>query len=271
MKSIIVTNLPLVTSEKDLFLILLRLTPGLKRIIVPEDSENIGQTFGMLIAHYISHDHAANAIESLKKNNNIFQKKVSACWKEPYMDFLSDLSKETRVIYIKNIAFTLSLEELQKILHQYGPIKRITKYATKAYVEFENIVNAQKAMNELNDKLIQGTYWRVFAAKVFDKEKFKEKNEKNLSFSKNFLEEVEQEKILKFINNGVNSEETTTYQFKAKNILENIKQGLLTQIDELKKHASFLKSEEKGMSPEIKKKVHIEEKGERSSDLKTLE
>lgn len=243
MKTIIVTNLPVYVSEKDLFLILLRLTPGLKRIIIPENSDTIGETFGMAIAHYITHEHASHALESLEKCNNIFQRKVQACWKEPYMDFLSDLSKETRTIYIKNLSFGLGIEELHSVLSQYGEIKKISKYATKAYVEYGEINMAQKAMNDLNDKFIKGTFWRVFPAKVFDKDRYKEKSDKNQTFSKNFLEEAEQEKLSRYLLSTSPEDRKEEYQIKSKSILESVRQSLFSQVESLKKQCSTLKSE----------------------------
>lgn len=44
MKSIIIENIPLIVPEKDLFLILHRLTPGIKKITIADDPEINGKT-----------------------------------------------------------------------------------------------------------------------------------------------------------------------------------------------------------------------------------
>ena len=268
MKNLVVSNLPMVASEKDLFLILLRLTPGLKRIIVPENSEVPGRTLTIIIANYISHDHALYALEALKKTNNIFQKKVSACWKEPFTDVLGDISLETRTVYIKNIAFNVTVEEIKNIMEEYGKIKKISKFATKAFVEFDLISSAKKALESLNEKRVKGTFWRIYPAKRFDSERFREKNDKNSTFSKNFLDDYDQQKLLKFAYDGTMDETHTNYQIKAKNILDHAKNVLSSQIEALKTQYNNLKKDnfdrhhpdklEKLGSPDNKKKIHID-------------
>ncbi len=52
MKTIIISKLPSVISEKDLFLILHTITPGLKRIIIADDADLEGRTKNMALAVY---------------------------------------------------------------------------------------------------------------------------------------------------------------------------------------------------------------------------
>ena len=268
MKSLVVSNLPIVASEKDLFLILLRLTPGLKRIILPENAEEPGRIMGLIIANYVSHDHAVHALDSLRKTNNIFQKKVNACWKEPFTDVLGELSVESRALYIKNIGFNVTVEEIRGVLEEYGKINRITKLATKAFVEFEGVGNAKKAMESLNERRVKGTFWRIYPAKRFDSERFKEKNDKNLTFSKNFLEDFDQQKLLKYFYDQSVDETNTAYQMKAKNIMDHAKGVLGGQIEALKTQYSSLKRENfdrhmpDRLSPEGRKKVHLDREEE---------
>ena len=264
MKNIIVSNLPVVSSEKDLFLILLRLTPGLKRIIVPENAETPGRTLTVIIANYITYEHALHALEALKKTNNIFQKKVDACWKEPFTDILGELSFDTRAIYVKNLGFNAGIEEIKGICEEYGNIRKISKFANKAFIEYEG-KEARKACEEMNGKRLKSTFWRVFPAKRFDFERFKEKNEKNLTFSKNFLDDFDQQKLLRFAYDGIIDETHMNYQIKAKNINDHAKNVLMGQIEALKIQYASLKREnfdrhhpDKLMSP--KKKIHGEER-----------
>lgn len=262
MKNLVISNLPLISSEKDLFLILLRLTPGLKRIIVPENPENPGRTYGIILANYLSHEYAAHGLEALKKTNNIFQKKVSACWKEPFTDVLGELSLETPTIYIKNLSFNVTMEEIKVLLEEYGKIKRICKYVNKAFVEFEMVSSAKKALEGLNEKRVKGTFWRIYPGKRFDSERYRERNYKNLTFSKNFLDDFDQQKLLKLAYDGDVDETHLNYQMKAKNILDNAKAVLGLQIEALKKQYNNMKKENfddnLSNSPEIRKKVHIE-------------
>jgi hypothetical protein len=56
MKTIIVSKLPSVISEKDLFLILNNITPGLKRIIIADDADLEGRTKNMALAVYNNYE-----------------------------------------------------------------------------------------------------------------------------------------------------------------------------------------------------------------------
>lgn len=57
MKSIIIQGLPKVFNEKDLFIILNQHTPGfLKRVIIADNPEIIGETMGVAVAIYQSYE-----------------------------------------------------------------------------------------------------------------------------------------------------------------------------------------------------------------------
>jgi hypothetical protein len=67
MKSIVISNLPTVMSEKDLFLILSTQTPeGLKRVIIIDDPEISGKTMGVAIVNFVTYENAAKAHEILQ-------------------------------------------------------------------------------------------------------------------------------------------------------------------------------------------------------------
>ena len=160
------------------------------------------------------------------------------------------------------------MEEIKVVLEEYGKINRITKLATKAFVEFEGVGNAKKAMESLNERRVKGTFWRIYPAKRFDSERFKEKNDKNLTFSKNFLEDFDQQKLLKYFYDQSIDETNTAYQMKAKNIMDHAKGVLGGQIEALKTQYSSLKRENfdrhmpDRLSPEGRKKVHLDKEEE---------
>lgn len=67
MKQIVITNLPDVFSHKDLFLILNSMTPGIKRIIVPDNPNPTlpGETMNIAIAIYENFQMAQEALKVL--------------------------------------------------------------------------------------------------------------------------------------------------------------------------------------------------------------
>jgi hypothetical protein len=62
MKTIIISKLPSVISEKDLFLILHTITPGLKRIIIADDADLEGRTKNMALAVYSCKNNKLNKL-----------------------------------------------------------------------------------------------------------------------------------------------------------------------------------------------------------------
>ena len=88
MKSFIITNLPMVFSEKDVFTILHKYSQGLKRVIIADDSEISGKTLNTLVAVYIDHESAKQGYNALLANPVVFSNPVSVCWKEPSYDII---------------------------------------------------------------------------------------------------------------------------------------------------------------------------------------
>ncbi len=126
MKTIIISNLPEIVSEKDLFLILLRLTPGITKIELPENSET-HRTYGIALVKYNDFELARAALDIFKSNSNIYERKVSICWKDPLQDLSYEISFETNAIYIKNISLGISIDDLKSLMQKFGKIIRIKK------------------------------------------------------------------------------------------------------------------------------------------------
>lgn len=241
MKTIIISKLPEIVSEKDLFLILLRLTPGITKIELPEDSET-HRTYGIALVKYTDFDLAKAALEIFKSNPSIYERKVSFCWKDPFQDFSFEISLETNAIYLKNISIGIFIEDLKSLMEKYGKIIRIKKYATKAYIEYAKREDALNALENLNDKTLLGSIWKMYPAKKFDIVKHRESVDKNITFSKNFLEDYDQQKLSKFAYDGIVDDSHSNFIVKAKTILENARNTRLNEITALKMQYTSLKN-----------------------------
>ena len=62
MKSIVITNLPKIFSEKDLFLYLWNLNRGLKHIVIADDPEHSQYTLNTVVAIYANNETAITAL-----------------------------------------------------------------------------------------------------------------------------------------------------------------------------------------------------------------
>ncbi|TFJ85319.1 hypothetical protein NSK_003742 [Nannochloropsis salina CCMP1776] len=96
----------------------------------------------------------------------------------------------TRVLYVRNLPFKLSSEELYDIFGKYGPIRQIRVGAAnenrgKAFVIYEDIYDAKDALEHLNGFNVCGRYLVVL---YFHPEK--EQKRMNLEKQRKEVEEL---------------------------------------------------------------------------------
>lgn len=238
MRSLIINNIPDVMNEKDFFLILNKATPNLKRVVIADDSEVgsphkiPGKTLGVAVASYHTYDDALNAIGKLN-NLDVLGKKLSCSWKDPNFDIITELSFETRVLYIKNLSSQTTVPRLKEVCEKHGRVFRIKKYATKAFVEFDSIKAAKDAYENLNEKRIDGLIWKIFPARKYDAEKERDLPDRNICFSKNFITEVDQQVLLKFAYDGSIPQVEEKVLNTCNKIIDNVKAMQKIQVDNL--------------------------------------
>lgn len=240
-KAIIITGLPTIISEKDLFLILNKSTPSLRRIIVADDPEVCGKTKNLAVAIFEKHENAREAMEILK-TTQVMGHNVKTVWKDPNFDVIAELARDTRTIYIKNISYSTSIEDLRSLLGKFGQIHKIKKYATKAYVEFDDIDSAKAAVEAMNDKRVAGLCWKIFPSKKLDEEKARESPDKNMVFSKNFLDDEDSEVLNKFVFYGQLPEINQKSLQTAQSIIEHYRNIQKQQVEAQKMQFENIKS-----------------------------
>ena len=69
----------------------------------------------------------------------------------------------TRILYIKSLPFTITPDDLYDIFGRYGPVRQIrigntTTTRGKAYVVYEDVYDAQRAVGHLNGFNVMGRY-----------------------------------------------------------------------------------------------------------------
>lgn len=78
------------------------------------------------------------------------------------------------ILYVGNIAYSLSDEDLKKVFEEYGEVNaaKIVRYKSSGrskgygFVEMLNEEEAEKAIGELEGKIVQGRNLRVAKAKI---------------------------------------------------------------------------------------------------------
>ncbi|MEN3015038.1 MAG: RNA-binding protein [bacterium] len=91
-------------------------------------------------------------------------------------------------LFVGNLSYQLSEEELKKTFEAYGNIKEVRLLQNKGFgfVEFESDESAQKAMEELNGKELRGRKIRVEMARP------RQSNPRNHRTSRNMKDQREQ-------------------------------------------------------------------------------
>lgn len=102
-------------------------------------------------------------------------------------------------------------------------------------------------MEVMNDKRIDGTLWRVHPARVYDQQREKDNLDKDYIFSKNFLEEYDRQLMNKFLYDGSLPEMISSYQTKAKAIIEQMKAFQKNQYDFLKNQMENVRGFDSGL------------------------
>ncbi|PKU34717.1 heterogeneous nuclear ribonucleoprotein r isoform x1 [Limosa lapponica baueri] len=85
-------------------------------------------------------------------------------------NILEEFSKVT-VLFVRNLATTVTEEILEKSFSEFGKLERVKKLKDYAFVHFEDRGAAVKAMNEMNGKEIEGEEIEIVLAKPPDKKR----------------------------------------------------------------------------------------------------
>jgi len=193
------------------------------------------------VASYHTYEDADRAISKLN-NLDVLGKKLTCSWKDPNFDIITELSFETRVLYIKNISSQTTVPRLKEICERFGKVFRIKKYATKSFVEFDSIKAAKEAYESLNEKRIDGLVWKIFPARKYDAEKERDLPDRNICFSKNFISEADQQVLLKFAYDGTVPEIDEKVLIACNRIIENVKMHQKNHVDHLNNQLEQLRA-----------------------------
>jgi len=241
LRSVIITNLPEIMSEKDLFLILNKVTTNIKRIVIADDPEVPGKSMGVAVATYLTHNDAYGAISELSKMN-VNDRNIRATLKDPNFDIIHELSFETRVLHVSPLSFQTTHAQIKEIFEAFGKVLRIKKYATKCLIELDSSDAAKLAYQNLHEKRVDGLVWKIAPSRKYDAEKERDLPDRNICFSKNFLDEGDQQVLLKFAFHGSKPEISEEVLNNANNVIEQAKMLQQGHLDNMKSQLEGFKA-----------------------------
>jgi heterogeneous nuclear ribonucleoprotein R len=131
---------------------------------------------GFCFLEYDTHQAASQARRRLlsgrvKAWNNLI---VTVDWADPINSPASDVMEKVKVLYVKNLATTVTEDVLVTNFSAYGEVEKAKKLKDYAFVHFKQREDARKAMEGLNGLNLEGQCIEICLAKPQDK-KLKEK------------------------------------------------------------------------------------------------
>lgn len=196
---------------------------------------------GVAVATYLTHNDAYGAISELSKMN-VNDRNIRATLKDPNFDIIHELSFETRVLHVSPLSFQTTHAQIKEIFESFGKVLRIKKYATKCLVELDTSDAAKLAYQNLHEKRVDGLVWKIAPARKYDAEKERDLPDRNICFSKNFLDEGDQQVLLKFAFHGSKPEISEEVLNNANNVIEQAKMLQQGHLDNMKSQLEGFKA-----------------------------
>lgn len=85
--------------------------------------------------------------------------------------FPSFLKFQVKVLFVRNLANTVTEEILEKAFSQFGKLERVKKLKDYAFIHFDERDGAVKAMEEMNGKDLEGENIEIVFAKPPDQKR----------------------------------------------------------------------------------------------------
>lgn len=81
------------------------------------------------------------------------------------------LKFQVKVLFVRNLANTVTEEILEKAFSQFGKLERVKKLKDYAFIHFDERDGAVKAMEEMNGKDLEGENIEIVFAKPPDQKR----------------------------------------------------------------------------------------------------
>ncbi|XP_043729608.1 heterogeneous nuclear ribonucleoprotein Q-like [Cervus elaphus] len=92
-------------------------------------------------------------------------------WADPIEDPDPEVMAKVKVLFVRNLANTVTEEILEKAFSQSGKLERVKKLKDYAFIHFDERDGAVKAMEEMNDKDLEGENIEIVFAKPPDQKR----------------------------------------------------------------------------------------------------
>ncbi|XP_058254775.1 synaptotagmin binding, cytoplasmic RNA interacting protein, like isoform X8 [Hemibagrus wyckioides] len=149
-----------------------KVTEGLNDVILYHQPDDKKKNRGFCFLEYEDHKTAAQARRRLMSGKvKVWGNVVTVEWADPIEDPDPEVMAKVKVLFVRNLASTVSEELLEKTFSQFGKLERVKKLKDYAFIHFEDRDGAVKALTEMNEKDLEGEQIEIVFAKPPDQKR----------------------------------------------------------------------------------------------------
>ncbi|XP_076129481.1 heterogeneous nuclear ribonucleoprotein Q-like isoform X2 [Alosa pseudoharengus] len=149
-----------------------KVTEGLNDVILYHQPDDKKKNRGFCFLEYEDHKAAAQARRRLMSGKvKVWGNVVTVEWADPIEDPDPEVMSKVKVLFVRNLANSVTEEILEKAFSQFGKLERVKKLKDYAFVHFEERDGAVKALAEMNGKELEGEPIEIVFAKPPDQKR----------------------------------------------------------------------------------------------------
>ncbi|KAJ8270815.1 hypothetical protein GJAV_G00119590 [Gymnothorax javanicus] len=150
-----------------------KVTEGLNDVILYHQPDDKKKNRGFCFLEYEDHKTAAMARRRLMSGKVKVWGNVTVTveWADPIEDPDPEVMAKVKVLFVRNLASTVTEEILEKTFTQFGKLERVKKLKDYAFIHFDEREGAVKALAEMNGKDLEGEHIEIVFAKPPDQKR----------------------------------------------------------------------------------------------------
>lgn len=168
-------NIPKSKGKDDIEEELVKLTAGLREVIIYSSPDDKKKNRGFCFLEYESHKAASLAKRRLETGRiKVWSCDIIVDWADPQEEPDEETMNQVKVLYVRNLTSAVTEDKIQEVFEEFGKIERVKKIKDYAFVHFEDRDKACDAMKALNHKDLAGAELDISLAKPPSDKKKKE-------------------------------------------------------------------------------------------------
>uniref|UniRef100_A0A8C9AK52 Synaptotagmin binding cytoplasmic RNA interacting protein n=1 Tax=Prolemur simus TaxID=1328070 RepID=A0A8C9AK52_PROSS len=160
-----------------------KVTEGLTDVILYHQPDDKKKNRGFCFLEYEDHKTAAQARRRLMSGKvKVWGNVGTVEWADPIEDPDPEVMAKVKVLFVRNLANTVTEEILEKAFSQFGKLERVKKLKDYAFIHFDERDGAVKAMEEMNGKDLEGENIEIVFAKPPDQKRKERKAQRQADY-----------------------------------------------------------------------------------------